>query len=156
MAKDLKHQDWSKVAEIELQYKATVKASERPRIHRSGDAYALLLATWNGNLLELQEQFKVILLNRACRVLGIITLATGSKTETLADPGLILAAAIKAAATAIVVAHNHPSGNLQPSNADCKFTEKLKLAAAYHDIRLADHIIVTAEDYYSFADQGVL
>jgi DNA repair protein RadC len=69
---------------------------------------------------------------------------------------LILAAAIKGLAVGIVLAHNHPSGNLKPSVADEQLTAKIKTAASYHDIRLLDHIIVTADAYYSFADEGLL
>lgn len=149
-------QDWTKVAEIEIVYKSTVKPSERPLVKNSKDAYALLMDKWDANLIEIQEQFKVILLDRASKVLGLLNLSTGGKTCTVADPGLILAAAMKAGASAVLVSHNHPSGALKPSHADLTLTERLKTAAAYHDIRVADHIIVTVEGFYSMADEGDL
>ncbi len=149
-------QDWTKVAEIEIVYKSKVKPSERPQITNSKAAYALLINKWDINLIEIQEQFKVILLNRASKVLGLLNLSTGGKTSTVADPGLILAAAMKAGASAVLVSHNHPSGALKPSHADLLLTQKLKTAAAYHDIRVADHIIVTIEGFYSMADEGDL
>lgn len=149
-------QDWTKVSEIEITYRSKIKASERPIVKSSLDIFRLLSSNWNLDLIEIQEQFKVVLLNRAMRILGIINLSTGGKTSTIADLGLILAAAIKAGAFCIILAHNHPSGNLQPSQADLILTEKIKLAAGYHDVRVYDHIILSTEGYYSFADEGVL
>ncbi len=149
-------QDWTKVAEIEIVYKSKVKPSERPQISNSKAAYALLMDKWDTNLIEIQEQFKVILLNRGARVLGLLNLSTGSKTNTVADPGLILAAAMKAGASAILLSHNHPSGTLKPSHADLALTQRLKMAADYHDIVIADHIIVTVEGFYSMKDEGDL
>lgn len=149
-------QDWTKVAEIEIVYKSKVKPSERPLVKDAKDAYALLMDKWDANLIEIQEQFKVVFLNRASKVLGLLNLSTGGKTSTIADPGLILAAAMKAGATSILIAHNHPTGTLKPSQADLALTQKLKMAAAYHDINMADHIIVTTEGYYSMTDNGDL
>lgn len=149
-------QDWTQVAEIELVYKSTVKPTDRPIIRQSSDSYKLLLSVWDRNLIELQEQFKVLLLNRARRVLGLMHHSTGCRYATLADIPLILVAAIKSGATNIIVAHNHPSGNLQPSNADLTLTKKLKEVASYLDLRLDDHIILTLDNFYSFADEGVL
>lgn len=148
--------DWTQVAEIELVYKTKVKASERPKITSSKDIYPLLLSIWDMNLIEIQEQFVVLLLNRANRVLGVYHASTGGLAGTVADPRLILAAALKAGAVAIILSHNHPSSNLTPSRADEQLTQKIKMAASYHDISVLDHIIVTAEGYYSFAEEGLL
>jgi DNA repair protein RadC len=148
--------EWSKVAEVELVYKTKVKASERPLIKISKDCYQTFLKVWDENKLEMQEEFKVLLINRANRVTGVYEASAGGITGTVADPRLILAAAIKGLAVGIVLAHNHPSGNLKPSLADEQLTAKIKTAASYHDIRVLDHIIVTADAYYSFADEGLL
>lgn len=148
--------DWSKVAEVELVYKTKVKASERPLIKTSKDCYQTFLKVWDENKMEMQEEFKVLLINRAHRVTGVYEASAGGITSTVADPRLILAAAIKGLAVGIVLAHNHPSGNLKPSLADEQLTTKIKTAASYHDIRVLDHIIVTADAYYSFADEGLL
>jgi DNA repair protein RadC len=148
--------DWMKVAEIELIYRSKVKASERPQIHKSTEAYRLLLQQWNPDKLELQEQFKIMLLNRNCRVLGIYELSTGGVSGTVADPKLIFAAALKAGASSLIVCHNHPSGNLHPSRQDEEMTGKLKQAGQFLDINLMDHLIITGEGYYSFADEGLL
>ena len=148
--------EWSKVAEVELVYKTKVKASERPLIKTSKDCYETLLKVWDENRIEFQEEFKVLLLNRANRVTGVYEASAGGITGTVADPRLILAAAIKSLSVIIVLAHNHPSGNLKPSRADEELTLKIKEAAKYHDITVLDHIIVTNEGYYSFADEGLI
>lgn len=148
--------EWSKVAEVELVYKTKVKASERPLIRTSRDCYETLKKVWDENKMEMQEEFKVLLVNKGNRVTGVYEASSGGITGTVADPRLILAAAIKGLAVAIVLAHNHPSGNLKPSLADEQLTAKIKTAASYHDIRILDHIIITTDAYYSFADEGLL
>ena len=157
MEQTMKQQpDWFKVAEVELVYKSKVKASERPLIKTSKDCYETFLKVWDENKIEFQEEFKVLLLNRANRVIGVYEVSAGGITGTVADPRLILAAAIKALSVYIVLGHNHPSGNLKPSRADEELTAKIREAAKYHDIRVLDHIIVTQEGYYSFADEGLM
>ena len=144
------------VSEIELVYKNKVKASARPQIKSSKDSYHLLLRTWDVNKIEFVEQFKVILMNKAHRVLGIYELSTGGVTGTVADPKLIFMAALKANACCIILSHNHPSGNLKPSRADEDLTEKIKNAGRLLDINIIDHIIITNEGYFSFGDEGIL
>ncbi len=147
---------WSKVAEVELVYKTKVKASERPVIKSSKDCYATFMKVWDENKMEIQEEFKVLLLNRANHVMGVYEASMGGITGTVADPRLILAAAIKSLAVAIVLGHNHPSGSLKPSRADEELTATIKEAAKYHDIKVIDHLIVSSEGYLSFADEGLL
>ena len=144
------------VSEVELIYHSKVKPSDRPIIKTSKDAYNLLLKTWNKDNIELLEEFKVILLNQAARVLGVYNMSKGGLTGTNADPRLILAAALKAIACSIIIALNHPSGDTRPSQADEKMTQKIKEGAAFLDIKLLDHLIVTSDTYLSFADQGLL
>ena len=150
------HPDWCKVAEVELVYKTTVKASERPKISSSHDCYNVLKEIWNKNRIEMLEEFKVLLLNRANKVTGVYEASTGGITGTIADPRLIIATAIKSLAVSIVLSHNHPSSNLTPSRADEELTNKIKEACRYLDIKVIDHIIITSEGYYSFADEGLL
>ena len=147
---------WTIASEIELVYKSKVKASERPSIATSSDAYKVLLQTWDEGKLDLVEQFKVLFLNRANKVLAVFQASSGGITGTVADPRLIFTAALKANAVSIILAHNHPSGNLKPSRADEELTNKIKEAAQYFDIKVLDHIIVSDEGYYSFADDGML
>ena len=148
--------EWTKVAEVELIYKSKVKASERPLIRSSKDSCNVLRQIWDQNKMELFEEFKVLLLNRGNKVVGVYDVSRGGITGTVADPRLILAAAIKSLAVNIILSHNHPSGNLKPSRADEEITTKINEAAKYHDIKVLDHIIITAEEYYSFADEGLL
>lgn len=149
-------QPWQNVAQIELVYRSKVKASERPKVNSSKDIAELLKSMWDENKIDFVEQFKVLLLNRANRVLGIVEIGSGSATGVVADLKLVLAAAILANACNIVVTHNHPSGSTRPSRADEQLTSKLKEAARWHDINVMDHVIVTSEEYYSFADEGLL
>jgi len=144
------------VAEVELVYRSKVKASERPKIVTSKDAYNVLLKSWDENKIELVEQFKVLFLNQANKVLGIFEVSTGGITGTVADPRVIFAAALKANCCAIIISHNHPSGNLKPSRQDEELTQKIKQGGQLLDIKLLDHIILTAEEYFSFGDEGLL
>jgi DNA repair protein RadC len=158
MEKRLSLKELNNVAEIEIVYrkKTNCKISERPKITKSSDAYEILMHYWDEGKIELMEEFKVLFLNQANRVLQIITLSQGGLTGTVADPRLILGTALKIAACSIVLCHNHPSGNLHPSGTDEMLSQKIKNAAAFHDIKVLDHLIVTAEGYYSFADEGLL
>jgi len=144
------------VSEIQVSYRPKFKASERPRVSTSEEVYSILINNWDLNIIELQEQFKIILLNRANRVIGIYEVSTGGMSGTLADPKLIFSAALKSCASGIILSHNHPSGNLIPSNADIALTRKLKTAGSFLDIDVHDHLIITNDGYYSFADEGMI
>ena len=102
------------------------------------------------------EVFAVVFLNRANKIKSFQIISNGGLTGTVADPRIILKKAIEEEATSIVLCHNHPSGNLRPSKADKDITYKIKQAAAYLDIKVMDHIIVSEEGYFSFADEGIL
>lgn len=144
------------VAEIELSYKTDLLPSQMPQIDRSKSAYDILFHSWDHNKLEFIEQFKVLLLNRANKVLGMFEVSSGCLTGTVADPKLIFAAAIKANACGLILSHNHPSGNLKPSQADIDLTKKMTQGGKFLEIQILDHIIVTKEGYFSFADEGLL
>lgn len=144
------------VAEIQLTYKSTVKASMRPKITGSKDAEQVLRKTWDEGKIELIEQFKILLTNRANKVLGVLEVSRGGISGTVADPKIIFVTALKALASGIILAHNHPSGNLTPSQADIDLTKKLKEGGKFLEISILDHIILTSESYYSFADDGLL
>ena len=102
------------------------------------------------------EVFAVIFLNRANKVKHFEIISRGGITGTVADPRMILKKALEEEATSIVLSHNHPSGNLIPSRADEEITQKIKMAAGYFDIKVLDHIIVSEEGYFSFADEGMM
>jgi len=144
------------VAEIQLTYKSNVKPSQRPRISGSRDAFNILKANWDEGKIEFVEQFKAMFTNRANKVLGILDVSTGGVSATVADPRVIFAAAIKAGASGFIVAHNHPSGNLIASQSDIELTKRLKEAGKVLEIQLLDHVIITSEGYFSFADEGMI
>jgi DNA repair protein RadC len=144
------------VAEIQLTYRSNVKPSMRPKISTSRDAFEVLRRSWDLDKLEFVEQFKVLLTNRANKVLGIFEVSTGGITGTVADPKLIFVAALKSGACGLVLSHNHPSGNLQPSQADIELTKRIKEGGKLLDIQLLDHLIITSEGYCSFSDEGII
>lgn len=144
-----------KVSEIELVYKNRVQAKDRVKIKTSIDAYELLMQQWDENKLGFVEQAKILLLNRANQALGICEVSTGGTTGTVIDPRIVFAAAIKANACGVILSHNHPSGNLQASNADIALTEKLKQAGKFLEINVLDHLIISTEGYYSFSDDMI-
>jgi len=145
----------NKISEIELKYHVALNRMERVKIINSRVAYKALLEHWNKDLIELQEEFKILLLNRANEVLGIHNLSKGGMTATLVDLRLLFAVVIKSAASGIILAHNHPSGNLKPSEVDKKLYNKIKKAAKLMDITVLDNLIITKESYFSFTDEGI-
>jgi DNA repair protein RadC len=98
----------------------------------------------------------VAYLNQAKQVVGLYNLSTGGINSTTADSRLILKGGLDLCATSMIICHNHPSGNLQPSEGDKIVTQKIKLAGLNQDIKLIDHLIITPYNYLSFADQGIL
>ncbi|KJF43634.1 JAB domain-containing protein [Draconibacterium sediminis] len=147
--------DYFKVSEIKVSYTDKVKASERPQIGASKDAAQIFKHIFK-NCIQHHEEFYVMLLNRGNKVLGVSCISKGGISGTVVDVRIILQLALKANASALIVSHNHPSGNLTASAADLNITEKLKNACQLIDLSLLDHLIVTDESYLSFADDGLL
>lgn len=156
MEKEMNKPEWFELEEVELVYKSRVKASARPVITSSADINGILKQLWNPGKIELVEQFKVLFLNRSNRIMGVLDASSGGITGTVADPRIILCAAVKCCAVNIILAHNHPSGSLRPSRADEQLTVKIREAARWFDITVLDHIIISTEGYFSFADEGLL
>jgi DNA repair protein RadC len=104
----------------------------------------------------LHEEFWVLFLNRSNRVIGRMKLSQGGISGTVTDVRLVMKKAIETLASGIIVCHNHPSGNLNPSESDSKITQKIKEAGNLLDIQLLDHLIISDKDYYSFADNGLI
>ncbi|WP_339881165.1 JAB domain-containing protein [uncultured Algoriphagus sp.] len=148
--------DWFEVAEIKLSYSAKIKASLRPRVESSRHVYEVFAKAWDQDRIEFVEDFKVMLLSRANRVLGIVTISSGGTAGTVVDIKLVYAAAIKSNSSSVIIAHNHPSGNMRPSEQDKRLTQRIKQAGNILDIPVLDHVIITADGYYSFADEGEL
>ncbi|WP_179318820.1 JAB domain-containing protein [Winogradskyella helgolandensis] len=143
-----------KVSEIKVSY-----SNENPDkviIKDSQSVYELITNHWDVNLIELQEEVKVVLLNRANIVIGIYDLAKGGISGCIVDIKLVLSVALKALTSHIVLVHNHPSGNLKPSEADKRITNKLSNACEIVEITLLDHLIITKDNYYSFKDEGLI
>lgn len=145
-----------KVAEVQLTYKPNFKASERPKITTSKQAYEVLIAHWSLDRIEFLEEFKILLLNRRGRVLGVVNISQGGVSGTLADPKVIFAIALKSGASGIILSHNHPSEELDPGKEDLKLTEKLKQCGQLLNIDILDHLIVSKDAFYSFADEGLM
>lgn len=145
-----------KVNEVEIVYRNTTPYQDRIQIKSSATAYEILLATWNANRLEMVEQFKILLLDQQNNCLGVSEIATGGTSSCLADLKVIYATALKARAASLILAHNHPSGNLTPSEADKILTRKLKEGGRLLDIAVLDHLIITPRNYMSFADDGLM
>ena len=142
------------VGEVELIYKSTSKA--RSKIYSSEDAYKVLLPTYKEGTICYKEYFKVLFLNQANQVLGYTLISEGGITETSVDVRIILQAALLTNSVALVLAHNHPSGNMKPSRQDMDITKQVKEAARLMRITVIDHLILTDAGYYSFADEGQL
>lgn len=149
--------DSSQIAEVKLSYATKVKSSDRPLISSSSFAAELFKNSWDTNTIEHVETMKLMLLSRANRVLGITTLSTGGTSGCVVDVKTVFQYALLSHASAIIMAHNHPSGNKQPSESDKLITRKVKEAGKVMDIQLLDHLIITPyESYYSMGDNGDL
>ncbi len=146
-----------KLAEVELIYRNKTKVSDRPKVQTSREVFRLLKNSWDDNKIELLEQFKIVLTDRRNACIGIADISTGGVTGCVADPKIMFAIALKARATGMIMAHNHPSGALRPSQADIELTQRMVRGGKYLDIAVLDHLIVTSEDkYYSFSDEGMM
>lgn len=142
------------VAALELgRRRHALQLDEKPKITCSRDVYQLI----KGCLMDVpHEEFWVLLLNRANRVVKTQQISQGGVTGTIADPRIIFKYAIEELASGIILAHNHPSGNLTASNADIELTRKLKEGARLLDVQVLDHLILAGQKYFSFADEGIL
>jgi len=141
---------------LAVKYSEDVKQSELSNVSSSLNASEILRKCFNNDTFLFQEQFIVLMVNQSNKILGYYNLSTGGLTQTVVDLRLLFSTAINTFSTSIIIAHNHPSGNLKPSEADKAITQKIKEAGKLLDIRLLDHIILTDESYYSFADEGQL
>jgi len=126
---------------------------EKPKITSSQDAYNCLYASMEDLTYEV---FKIIMLNRNNRVVSIEIISKGGVAGTVVDPKIIFKKALDKQACSIILSHNHPSGNLKPSNADISLTKKLVKAGETMDIKVLDHIIISSKGYYSFLDEGMI
>ncbi len=142
------------IAALELgRRRKELEPEQKPKITTSKDAFEML----KGDLMDLpHEEFWVLLLNRANRVYKKKRVSEGGVSGTVADPKIIFKMALEELASGVIVAHNHPSGNLTASQSDIDLTRKLKEAGKFLEIQLLDHLIIAGQKYYSFADEGLL
>lgn len=145
------------VAEAKILYTTSVKPSDRPQVSGARDAYKLLSPFFEEEGIEHHEAMFMLMLNRANKVLGCIKISQGSACGTVCDPKQVFQPAILANACGIILAHNHPSGNLKPSQADLTITKKIKDLGVMLELPLLDHLILSPEpnSYYSMQEEGV-
>lgn len=143
------------VGEIQVSYKPQRPPVQPPRITMSRVAYEILMAHWSEHM-EWREEFYILLLNRVHDVTGVFRVSEGGISGTCADPRVIFQVALGVNASYLVLAHNHPSGDLTPSAADRDITRRIKEAGKVLEIIVLDHLILTPTTYLSFADDGLL
>jgi len=141
------------IAEIHVSYAPVIKNADRPKVTQSRQAFEIFKEAWDDSYC-LYESFYIMLLNRGNKVLGLFKCSEGGISGTVVDPKKIFGVALKAQASSLILAHNHPSGNPEPSEADKKLTRKLRDAGMLLDIDVLDHLIMIDDSYRSFADQG--
>ncbi len=143
------------IQEIELKYTAT-KRTNQNRIITAQQSYDTFMKLWNQDTIELYEEFKILYMNRYNHIIGVNNHSKGGISGTVADVRLIIGVALKCSASAIILAHNHPSGNKNPSENDIQLTRKIKECCETFEITLLDNIIVTSDGFYSFKENGLL
>lgn len=143
------------LAEVKVMYKS--KQRSKTKISCSKDAFGVLYQIFDKDTIEYQEQFYLLLLNRSNQVLGWIKLSQGGTSGTVVDAKIIFTLALKTNSAGIILCHNHPSGNVKPSEADTILTNTISKAGQLLNIKLLDHLIISHEETcYSFADEGGL
>jgi DNA repair protein RadC len=142
------------IPEIKLRYESS--DVYRHKVHCSTTGHKVARMLFDDDTMELHETFIAIMLNRANNTTGFRVIGQGGIAGVVVDIRQIAVSALMTNASAVIVAHNHPSGNTKPSKADLSLTKKLKDALHLLDISLLDHLILTKETYLSFADEGLL
>lgn len=140
------------VKEYKLKYTATKKESQT--IHNATQAFEIIKEIYDKETSPIFESFYAVYMNNSNKVKGYMKISDGGIACTVVDPKIVLIGALESLSTAIILTHNHPSGNVKPSNEDKELTKKLKSAAKLLDILVVDHIIINDDltNYYSFAD----
>ncbi|MBP7077526.1 MAG: JAB domain-containing protein [Bacteroidales bacterium] len=145
----------SRPPRVRIVYSKKQISGDRKSITSSKDAYDILTDIWSKQI-DTREEMIVLLLDRSNSVLGYHVLSMGGITGTVADLRLLFSVALNSLATSVIMSHNHPSGNLNPSKQDQDLTKKVQDAGKLMDIQLLDHVIITNSSYYSFADEGLI
>ncbi|MBL7773425.1 MAG: JAB domain-containing protein [Chitinophagaceae bacterium] len=145
-----------KISEIELINKSNVSTKLAPIVLTSLEVYDVLYEHWDKGKIEFIEQFKIVLLNKANRIIGIMEVSSGGTSSTIVDTKLVFVSALKANAHAIILAHNHPSGVVKPSEHDNRLTRKMREIGTLLEIRVLDHLIISNDGYFSYSDEGLI
>ena len=143
------------VPEIKIRYNKSRKGF-LGKVTNSKDSFEFLKKVFDSRTLQVQESIVVLYLNRANQILGYYKHSIGGITGTVADPRIIFATTVASASSGIILSHNHPSGNLTPSQADIDITRKIKEVGKLLEVQLLDHVIVTKAGYFSFAVDGLI
>jgi len=143
------------LAEINVSYHPTKPpAARRISITNSTDAVDVFRQIWNPDTIQLYEEFLVLFLDRKNGIIGFRNIGVGGTAGVVVNIKLIFAIALKVGCSGMILCHNHPSGNLKPSKADMELTKKINEASKFLELKLLDHLILTSDRYYSFADEG--
>ncbi|MBX9886690.1 MAG: JAB domain-containing protein [Flavobacteriaceae bacterium] len=140
---------------ISVSFDKILKKSELMKITSSRDAYNIFKRVFNADTFDWCEEVLILCLNNSNKVIGFHKVSSGGMTGTIVDVRMIFTTALNCLATSLIIAHNHPSGTLQPSEADKMITKKIKEAGEFLDIKLLDHLIITDESFFSFIDEGI-
>lgn len=140
----------SKPPEIEISYRYDQPITKYPKVTKPEHIYAILHSIWKKENICHHEELVILIINTACRVLGYHRVGVGGITAVIGDPRIIFQVALKGNAHAIVVAHNHPSGEAKPSKADLMLAKQLKAAGEILGIELLDNVIITQDEFYSY------
>lgn len=150
-------QNLSQVSEIKVTYTLKIKKQDRYKVVCAEDTYKVLMKeVYTPESIEYVESFYILLLNRANEILGYKLISQGGINGTVVDAKIVFGTALKCNASSIILSHNHPSGSLYPSQPDKDLTAKLIKGGKVLDILVLDHLIVTSEGYYSFAEEGFM
>lgn len=144
------------ISEVSLSYKASQPVETLPSIASPKEAADFLRSIWDEDTLELREEFIVVLLNNAKKVLGWSRVSTGGSTATIVEPSAVIQLCLLGKASSFLCCHNHPSGNLKESSADISLTRRLTNAGKLLGIALDDHLIITSEGYISLRERGLM
>jgi len=142
------------VNEVKMVYRCP-QLKLRPMVASSADAYEILKPCYD-ECMDMREEFWLLMLDRGNRAKALYQVSSGGLHGTVCDPKLVYAAALKSLASSVILSHNHPSGQLRPSEEDIRLTKKLVEAGSFLDLPVHDHVIMSRDGYYSFADNGML
>ena len=139
----------SLIEEVKLTYRNKLKACDRPKIGCAEDAYKVFLQAWDLDQIDLLEECKAMFLDRQLRVMSLASISKGGFNGTVVDLRIVFAMALKRRANSLILAHNHPSGNLRASRQDIALTRNFIEAGKIMQIELEDHLIITSDGFHS-------